>query len=72
MVILSMKSELEMIAELVPVNGTLQYKEKTFIIPCENARHYHDFEAIFEDKLRRLVVFIFWDRENYSREKRDN
>ena len=64
MVILSMKSELEMIAELVPVNGTLQYKEKTFIIPCENTENDHDFEAIFEDKLRRLVVFILkfpWD-----------
>ena len=65
MVILSMKSKLEIIAELVPVDGTLKDKQKTFSIAYEPI-YDQKFKVIFEDKLRQLVVFILQDDQYFS------
>ena len=55
--LLSLKSELEMFAEVVPIDRTLIIKEKTLSFTLENPIE-KQFIVAFEDKKRQLAVFV--------------
>ena len=59
MLLLSPKSELEIFAEVVPIDGTLKSQEKTLIFPLENPQQLRcRVKVACEDKKRQLVVLV--------------
>ena len=62
MLLLSVKSGLEMLAELAPIGRTLQSKEKPLSFALQNEfNRDHRINVILEDKQRQLAVFLMSD-----------
>ena len=65
MVLLSLKSDDAMFAELVTINGTLKSEEKTLSFALENKfTNYHQIKLVCVDKKRQLAIFFTESHHN--------
>ena len=69
MILLSLKSNVAMFAELVPINRTRKTEEKTlsFALETEFTDH-HQIKLVCVDKLRQLAIFVTesYHENNYN------